>query len=180
MWKRFLASAAPFWKQLFEKRFVTVDNTTVIVFVLSLFLVPYPWVFGWVLAVCAHELSHLFTLFAVGVPVAGIRFGANGAKIDTLPLTDREELICAAAGPLGGFLLAILCFEIPYIGYCALAQSLFNLLPIYPMDGGRIFRIVCCRLFGNNVGKLICRIVNLLVPLIIVTVIFVFYKTKCL
>ena len=51
-------------------------------------------------------------------------------------LDTKGELLCALAGPVGSLLLALLPF--PMLALCGLCQGLFNLLPIMPLDGGRV------------------------------------------
>lgn len=48
-----------------------------------------------------------------------------------------REVLCALAGPLGGFLLLFLLHSAPRIALCAFVQSVCNLIPVYPLDGGR-------------------------------------------
>ena len=51
-------------------------------------------------------------------------------------LDAKGECLCALAGPLGSLILAFLPFST--LALCGLVQGLFNLLPIMPLDGGRI------------------------------------------
>ncbi|MCD7769143.1 MAG: hypothetical protein LUH36_03360 [Oscillospiraceae bacterium] len=92
----------------------------------------------------AHELGHLTALFLAGAAVRGVRITACGPVIDySGVLTRRQEAGIIAAGPVAGLLFAVCCFitDIPFLRYAgaiALLGTAFNLLPVLPMDGGRL------------------------------------------
>ena len=65
------------------------------------------------------------------------RLCAGGAVMEATPMSAGRELLCVLAGPVGGLLLASFYRGIPRVAICAAAQSAFNLLPVYPLDGGR-------------------------------------------
>jgi glucuronate isomerase len=54
-------------------------------------------------AAAVHELSHLIALRVMRVRVWSVQIGAGGAKIATESMLPHQELICALAGPAGGF-----------------------------------------------------------------------------
>jgi membrane-associated protease RseP (regulator of RpoE activity) len=101
---------------------------------------PFRLLFAAVISVIVHELFHLIALLLLGIPVFGVSFGIYGARIQTQEMLPKQELICALAGPVGGLVLVLLYRYCPVISICALVQTCYNFLPIYPTDGGRVLR----------------------------------------
>jgi Zn-dependent protease len=122
---------------------------------------------GLFLSVFGHELSHAIMARAEGIEIEEIVLHPFGglARLKTEPQNPRAELRIAAAGPAASFLFAVLAFggtQIAAIGgYAAtfvvffliaagnLLLALFNLLPGYPLDGGRVLRAILWRKTGN-------------------------------
>ena len=103
-------------------------------------LLPAKWLIGWIIAVTIHEAGHLLALSALGIPVYSITVSPSGAGILTGCIPPHQELFCAAAGPICSLLLLILTPLFPAAAMIGLVQGLFNLLPVYPLDGGRMVR----------------------------------------
>ena len=113
-------------------------------------LLPIPLVFAAMAAACFHELCHLAALKLLGHPVFGVELGPLGARIVTEELEPLDELTCALAGPLGALLLLFVARWVPLVALFAVAHSAWNLIPLYPMDGGRA---VACFLKLLGIGE---------------------------
>lgn len=108
-------------------------------FAAILFLViPASWLLAAVVAALFHELCHLMAILFVKETVHHIHISLSGIEIRTSFFDVKKELLAALAGPLGSFALLGLCHVWPHLALCAFAQGIFNLLPLYPLDGGRI------------------------------------------
>lgn len=105
----------------------------------------------------AHELGHALVARARGVGVTAITLFVFGgvASLETEPKRARDELAIAVAGPLvsvvlgaSALLLAhaglppILAAPLGWLGRVNVGIAIFNLLPGFPLDGGRILRSV--------------------------------------
>lgn len=101
-------------------------------------LLPLNWLLFAVLAALVHELGHLIVLKCCRIDVPEMEIGAFGARITTAPLTPVQEMLCAAAGPLCSFSLLLFADAAPVLALLGLIHGAFNLLPLLPMDGGRI------------------------------------------
>ena len=162
-----------------EFNFITVSPKIYIVIVLMLLLVPLPWLAGWVLAALIHELSHCIAVLLCGGKITAIKFSSAGIVLESGYLSTWRSVICSLAGPAGGLLLYVFSKRFPYLAICGFLQSVYNLLPIYPLDGGRAVRAICLLFFCDSTANKICaglETVVLVVLLIISTILSVFLK----
>jgi len=117
-------------------------------------------------SVTLHELGHALTARAFGYRTRDITLSLLGgcASLIALPRKASQEFLTAAAGPVVSFMLSGLCWLalaflpidnrwLAYVLYYSMWMNLmlggFNLLPGFPMDGGRIFRSVA-RIFTTR------------------------------
>jgi Zn-dependent protease len=106
-------------------------------------------------SVVAHEFGHALTARGFGVATRQILLLPIGgvAQIEGASMPPRQELLVAVAGPAVSFMLAGVLFGLAavvadltphnFIGALAWANlglGAFNLLPAFPMDGGRVLR----------------------------------------
>lgn len=107
---------------------------------LLVLIFPLQWMIAVVLAAAFHEWCHYLAVRLFRGQVNGLRIGMTGARMDVTGLLGWQELICILAGPAGGLMLLLLARWIPRTALCAAFQSIYNLLPIWPLDGGRALR----------------------------------------
>ncbi|MCC2668312.1 MAG: Lead, cadmium, zinc and mercury transporting ATPase [Armatimonadetes bacterium] len=132
------------------------------------------WVLGALAAlllfasVVVHELSHAVVARAHGLEVSGITLFLFGgvAQLKDEPPTPRAELLIAGVGPVASLFLGAAClgvsFAIPadgvlrpiaalanYLGIVNIALAAFNLIPGFPLDGGRLLRSAIWHFSGN-------------------------------
>jgi Zn-dependent protease/CBS domain-containing protein len=123
------------------------------------------WLMGLVSAfflfvsVLVHELMHCVAARQHGIPIRGITLFIFGgvSEMGQEPPNPRAEFVMAAAGPLTSILLCILLGAgawalwtmgasqalygvIKYLAFINAALAIFNLIPGFPLDGGRLLR----------------------------------------
>ena len=126
---------------------------------------------GLFVGVLLHELGHSLTAQRYGFPIESITLWLLGglAALSEMPEDWRQELNIAVAGPIVSVLVGVASYglflgtrpllegiastavvdgTLFVLGYLALlnvALAIFNMVPAFPMDGGRVFRALLAR-----------------------------------
>ncbi len=108
---------------------------------------PLKWLVAVATSIAVHELCHYYAVRMCGGHVYSMRISATGMQMRTSSLSPGKELFCSLAGPAGGVLLFFLSMRMPRLALCALIHSAYNLIPLYPMDGGRAVENLLLLLF---------------------------------
>ena len=117
-------------------------------------------------SVLLHELAHSWMARSKGIEVRGITLflfgGVTQADLDTEDASD--ELVIAAVGPLTSLAIAAVLWGVAVatsgftayaagqLGWINLTLAVFNLVPGFPLDGGRILRASIWRARGDIVA----------------------------
>lgn len=120
------------------------------------------------LSVLAHELAHSLVARARGLPVSGITLFIFGgvSNLEEEPRTAGGEFLISFVGPLtslvlGGILWGIgvwigpnaplVAIELEYLGATNALLGVFNLIPGFPLDGGRVLQAIIWAVTGDGV-----------------------------
>jgi Zn-dependent protease/predicted transcriptional regulator len=151
-----------------------------------------PWLLGIVAAVglfagvLLHELGHSLLALHYGVSIDSITLWLFGgiSRFQEMPERWQNELVVAVAGPVVSVVLGGVCFGLFQVvpqsfesarfvlGYLAVlnvALAAFNMLPGFPMDGGRVLRAFLARTrsyaratqIAASVGKVVALLLGL-------------------
>lgn len=149
----------------YQKLHGTEEALMGVVFILSLFI-----------CVTLHELGHALTAKRFGITTKSITLLPIGglAQMEKLPEKPTQELLVALAGPLVNVVIAVLLYiylltanTIPDISelenlsligsgfwfnlfVANLVLAIFNLIPAFPMDGGRVLRALLAMKYDRN------------------------------
>jgi Zn-dependent protease len=114
---------------------------------------------GLLFSIVFHEMSHSLVARRFNLPIRGITLFIFGgvAEMESEPTSARAEFLMALAGPVASVVLGFLLFlsfnlvasadgppaiagVLWYLGYLNWVLAVFNLVPAFPLDGGRMLR----------------------------------------
>jgi Zn-dependent protease len=123
-------------------------------------------------SVVVHELAHAVTARRFGVQTSSIKLFLFGgvATLEAEPPAPLADALVALAGPAMSAVIALAAFGamhavnaivplrytdvaaliLAYVTFANLVLAAFNLIPAYPMDGGRVLRALLWRLRGDR------------------------------
>lgn len=148
-------------------KLLTTGGTMLVSMAAYAFSFGWPYAVGFVLLILVHELGHYIAArqrgLDVGAPVF-IPFVGAWISLKEVRLEPEVEAHIAMAGPMLGSIAALACYLLALGGqgrlYMALAQAglmfnLFNLVPLAPLDGGRVAGVISPRLWLPGVPLLV-------------------------
>lgn len=146
---------------------VKVDASGYLTVALLILTLPLKWILAAMIAAGFHELCHILVILLTGGKIYSIRIGSCGTILEYSPLTLGKAFFCALAGPMGSLFLLCFCRTIPRIAFCAGVQGIFNLLPLFPLDGGQMLQCCIRQLLPEKTADSVCKILEELVSVAI-------------
>lgn len=162
-------------------------------FVLYVFLCMY---FGWyndiffyVVTLVLHEYGHYLATIKLGYSVDGMIFALYGSALKTNNCyKSKDEILIALCGPLVNIIIILILlaswwlfpslylFTKPFL-VANIMVLIFNMLPIYPLDGGRILLTYLSKRVSRNrlekISQKICTFMGIVILLLFVFSIFI-------
>ena len=131
-------------------------------------------------SILLHELGHAWGCRVQGVRVRRVMIYGGGGFCEHDPTTHREDELIVAMGPIVNLTLWAVCsliwplmpvyddlaWALHTTAYINLFLALLNLMPVYPLDGGRLFHILMRRIAGPALGTRIAGAVGLVIAVL--------------
>ncbi len=143
--------------------------------VFLLFILPFVGIISWKeiillwASAALHEMGHILAYRICGIKMECIHilpFGLCAFPENSLRASPKNEVFCAAAGPVTNLLFTAMLLALPltaewnevrYLLYCNGALFAINILPILPLDGGRILYYILADRYDASVCETVCR-----------------------
>ena len=136
-----------------------------------------------------HECGHIFCALRLGYKCEKISLMPYGAAAvcDTEGISKTDEIKLALSGPLVNAFICVgtagLWWFLPQtyaftdtVFQASAVMFAINLLPAYPLDGGRIARCVCCMRLPEKAAEISLRVLSVLLAVSFVLVFFLAFK----
>jgi len=145
-----------------------------LMFLILLFFIEPITVVCLFISILIHELAHAFIALQKNYFVSEVKIDVlyGFASMDISNIPERDSWKIALAGPVSNLILSVIAvligsfYDFEFLSQLFVINILlfmFNILPIYPMDGGRILRdILFMKMSSRKLAKKISSIVSLI------------------
>ena len=149
---------------------IRIGLSVIFLLLLCLIFNNFLLMFNYLLALFLHEMAHLMVAYRRGYSLKQFKFDICGISLDLKDdVSDKDCFAVNIAGPALNLFICLVCLALYWLVpisynylnvfcYANLFLALFNLLPIYPLDGGKIFKNF---ISSDKMYKIIDRIVRI-------------------
>lgn len=121
-----------------------------------LMLLPLDWILSAAVAALVHEGGHLLGVALCGGKIRNVRIHIAGCVMEAEPMGMGKSILCILSGPLASFSLLMFRERLPLIAVCGLLQGAYNMLPVLPLDGGRVFHCFLRTYIPEKAEQIMC------------------------
>lgn len=125
-----------------DKKYVEIQPGFFLIAAVYLLSLPLRAMKGMLIAAALHEMGHLLAAASLGGKVRRMVIGAWGIQLQADFSCRWQSTLAILAGPAVSAFLVLLYPVYPSVAVWGMLQCLVNLLPLYPLDGGRLYRLV--------------------------------------
>ena len=175
---------------------IAVNFVFVLITILICFLYKINIYFIFIISILLHEMAHMIVGVCLGLKIKKIMFNPLGVCLEFIGYRENKKtikkIIINLSGPLFNFIFAIIIshLNIEYklkidLFYTNLLLGIFNLLPIIPLDGGKILKEILSIKFGYknaniysmNISKILLIFISLSYSILIFKIknVFLFF-----
>lgn len=175
---------------------IDVNFGFVLITILICFLYKINIYFIFLISILLHEMAHMIVGVCLGLKIKKIMFNPLGVCLEFIGYRENKKtikkIIINLSGPLFNFIFAIIIshLNIEYklkidLFYTNLLLGIFNLLPIIPLDGGKILKEILSIKFGYknaniysmNISKILLIFISLSYSILIFKIknVFLFF-----
>ena len=163
-----------------EKSKISVHFSFLVLMLVGSFLGLFKILFFYFLWLCLHEMVHAFVAKKLGYGLSKISLQVGGAVLDAEQdeFSFKDEILIAISAPLFNLLVGFLIVSVWWIwpeSYNFLQDQAvinfaifgFNILPIFPLDGGRVLLGFLSRKFERKNAVKICKTISVFFSLVL-------------
>ena len=139
-----------------------------------IFIKQYESIFVYFFVVCLHEFAHNYVAKKLGYKLQKMTLMPYGVSLNynVNYFTPTDEILIAISGPFVNFFISVICFASWWIFpvlinytqlfcYANVVIFVFNLLPCFPLDGGRVLAGLISKHSDRKVAIKLCVILNI-------------------
>ena len=130
-----------------------ISAGALVFFAALILLLPLNWLGAAILAAMVHELFHFGAVCLFGGRIRSITICGRGVVMVADPMQPLGQLVSTLAGPIGSLSLLLIARWMPRTAICGFVQGIFNLLPLMPLDGGRILQSLLQQFLSPPLAK---------------------------